>query len=68
MYSTDRYLPCRITPEIARLARRAKCAPIHMLGLIKRLGLNYTKYAVECQFLGYFKLSRSSLEWKIKSR
>lgn len=66
MRLTDKMVARRITPEIAGLARRAKCPPILMLKLIRRYGIVFTRYAVDLQSDGLFILNRGRLDWNVK--
>ena len=57
----------RITPEVARLARQAKCSPINMLKIIRRCGLNYVWYSIGGQSHGVFILGwrKGTLDWHV---
>lgn len=58
-------MPRRITPEIVRLAKQAGCTPTTLHRLVRRDGLEYTRYAVEGVSCGVFKLNRATLQWDI---
>lgn len=63
--ATPTTTPRSITPEIVRLAKQAGCAPITLRQVIRRDGLEYTRYAVEGVSCGVFKLNRATLQWDI---
>lgn len=64
--------PVRITPEIARLARRAGCPPARMFALARRHGLVHARYAVEMCEEGVIVFDRGrrgrTSEWRVQGR